>query len=90
MARTRWVYETDQIYESELEDTLNDWGSRGWELVALLPPRETDHPHLYLAVLKISDEESRQQRMEQLEHERLKRRARGRVKGFMTPMQPKE
>jgi hypothetical protein len=44
--RTKWFYSTDHIYESKLEDTLNDWGSRGWELVALTlipPPKEADH-----------------------------------------------
>ena len=62
MERTKWFYSTDHIYESKLEDTLNDWGSRGWELVALtlIPtPKEADHgPDLFLAVFKVPDASS--------------------------------
>jgi hypothetical protein len=57
--RTKWFYSTDQIYEAKLEDTLNDWGERGWELVSLTlipPPKELDRgPHLFLAVFKVPD-----------------------------------
>jgi hypothetical protein len=60
VAIIKWAYATDQIYESNLEDAMNDWGSRGWELVALslLPsPKEADNgPHLFLAVFKILNE----------------------------------
>ena len=62
MERTKRAYVTDHIYEAKLDDTLNDWGSRGWELVTLAvlpPPKEADHgPNLFLAVFKAPDDNS--------------------------------
>ena len=59
MERTKWFYSTAEIYGPKLEDTLNDWGSRGWELVALIlipPPKEAANgPDLFLAVFKVPD-----------------------------------
>jgi hypothetical protein len=57
--RTEWAYVTTEILESKLENTLNEWGERGWELVALtaLPPipEKLYGAHLFLAVFKMPD-----------------------------------
>jgi hypothetical protein len=55
--RTKWLYCTAEILRDRLDDVLNDWGSRGWELVALtVTPLPADYnyrgPDLFLAVFK--------------------------------------
>jgi hypothetical protein len=81
--RTKWTYSTAEIYRTRLEETLNEWGSRGWELVALtLIPIAEEYqyrgPDLFLAVFKKS-EETAEEAKQRLEHQRLVKRARGRV-----------
>jgi hypothetical protein len=81
--RTKWTYATAEIYRTKLEDTLNDWGSRGWELVALtLIPIAEEYqyrgPDLFLAAFK-KPEETPEEATQRLEHQRLVKRARGRV-----------
>lgn len=56
MEITKWLYVTAEIHRRDrLDDVLNDWGSKGWELVALNlmpPPAEYRGADLFLAVFK--------------------------------------
>ena len=57
MERTKWTYAIAEIIRDRLDEVLNDWGSRGWELVALtVNPIPEDYkyrgPNLFLAVFK--------------------------------------
>ena len=64
MAGTKWFYCTAEIYLNRLEDVLNEWGSRGWELVTLTlipPPEGYRGTDLFLAVFKTPDIISNQQ-----------------------------
>lgn len=52
----KWAYFTEQIYESELDEKLDKYGDRGWEIAGLVllppPPEVNQGPHLFLAVFK--------------------------------------
>jgi hypothetical protein len=83
VAGTKWFYCTAEVYRARLEDVLNEWGSRGWELVTLtvIPIAEEYQyrgPDLFLAVFK-KPEETPEEGEERIENERFKRRARGRL-----------
>jgi hypothetical protein len=58
--RTKWFYCTAEILRDRLDEVLNEWASRGWELVALtvtpLPADYSYHgPDLFLAVFKTTE-----------------------------------